>query len=143
LSIWQQETLAPVLGTNLFSYAGDSPTNASDPSGAFADPTAAIPQGLLEVGSGAALGTYPLDIPGILLATQGIRTANLLVNELIEADRKARRISREGPEYDSALFEAAGPMITLQVARAASALASIWLYEWKSAGTPSPCSTRR
>ncbi|HTR61326.1 MAG TPA: zinc dependent phospholipase C family protein [Candidatus Binataceae bacterium] len=76
-------------------------------------------------------------------AIDEIRTANLLVNELIEADRKARRISREGPAYDSALFEAAGPMLTLQVARAASALASIWLYEWKSAGTPSPCSTRR
>ena len=77
------------------------------------------------------------------VAIDEIRTANSLIPDLTEADRKARRISSEGPEYDAALFANAGPMLTLQVARAASALASIWLYEWKSAGSPSPCSGRR
>ena len=77
------------------------------------------------------------------VAIDEIRNANLLVHQLIEADRKASRVSREGPEYDAALFEAAGPMITLQVARAASTLASIWTYEWNQSGHPTICATRR
>jgi hypothetical protein len=31
------------------------------------------------------------------------------------------------------------PMIARQVADAASVLASIWLYEWKQAGSPAAC----
>jgi Zinc dependent phospholipase C len=77
------------------------------------------------------------------VAIDEIRSANSLVHDLIEADRKARRISSEGPEYDTTLFANAGPMITLQVARAASALASIWLYEWNQSGHPTVCSNRR
>jgi hypothetical protein len=77
------------------------------------------------------------------VAIDEIRTANSLIPDLTEADRKARRISREGPEYDTTLFANAGPILTLQVARAASALATIWLYEWKSAGSPSTCPGRR
>ena len=33
----------------------------------------------------------------------------------------------------------AQPMIAGQIARAASVLASIWIYEWKRAGSPVTC----
>ena len=33
----------------------------------------------------------------------------------------------------------AQPMIAGQIARAASVLASIWIYEWKRAGSPAAC----
>ncbi len=68
-----------------------------------------------------------------------IRAANSLVKELIEADRKARKVSRKNPKYAAALFSEAGPMLTGQIAQAASVLASVWLYEWKQAGGPSRC----
>ena len=89
-----------------------------------------------EVQVQAISGVWPV-------AIDEIRAANSLVERLIQADRKARRVSRLGPEYDTALFELAGPMLTLQVARAASTLASIWLYEWKSAGSQSACASHR
>ena len=56
----------PVFGTNLFSYAGNSPANATDPSGMF--PDGAVLAASFEVGGGY---TSALDIPGILMAWQG------------------------------------------------------------------------
>jgi hypothetical protein len=72
-----------------------------------------------------------------------IQIANSRLRELIQADRRARRAARKGPEYTESLFATAGPMFTQQVASAASTLASIWQYEWTTAGSPSACMTRR
>jgi hypothetical protein len=71
-----------------------------------------------------------------------IRAANSLISQLIEADRQARRVAREGPQYTAALFAAAGPLLTQQIARAASILVSIWQFECTSSGSPDTCSNR-
>jgi len=69
-----------------------------------------------------------------------IRDSNSHIPALLEADRAARRQSFGGRSaYDDALMSRARPMIVGQVARAASVLASIWLYEWKRAGSPAGC----
>jgi len=68
-----------------------------------------------------------------------IRGANSLVDQLLAADRKARKDADSRAQYDAELFSDAGTMITGQIADAASVLASIWLYEWKSAASPSAC----
>ncbi len=69
-----------------------------------------------------------------------IRDSNSHITELLKADRAARRqSSRSRSAYDDALMRRARPMIVGQIARAASVLASIWLYEWKRAGSPAGC----
>ncbi len=69
-----------------------------------------------------------------------IRDSNSHVSQLLQADRAARRQSSGGPgAYDDALMSRARPMLAGQIARAASVLASIWLYEWKRAGSPAGC----
>ncbi len=69
-----------------------------------------------------------------------IRDSNSHITELLKADRAARRqSSRSRSAYDDALMSRARPMIVGQIARAASVLASIWLYEWKRAGSPAGC----
>jgi len=59
----------PVFGTNLFSYAGNSPTNATDPSGM--DFIVNAPAMTAAMSDTADASTLPLDIPGILMAWQG------------------------------------------------------------------------
>jgi len=69
-----------------------------------------------------------------------IRDSNSHIQELLEADRSARRQSSGGQSaYDDAFMSRARPMIVGQIARASSVLASIWLYEWKRAGSPPRC----
>ena len=69
-----------------------------------------------------------------------IRDSNSHIPELLQADRAARRQSSGGRDaYDDALMSRARPMLAGQIARAASVLASIWLYEWKRAGSPPGC----
>ena len=77
------------------------------------------------------------------MAIDEIRNAHSYVDEIIEADRKARRVAHKGPRYTGLLFAQAGPMLTGQIAAAASALASIWLYEWKNAGSPNRCASSK
>jgi hypothetical protein len=64
-----------------------------------------------------------------------IRDSNSHIQELLQDDRAARKSS----DYDAALMSRAQPMIAGQIARAASVLASIWIYEWKRAGSPAAC----
>lgn len=66
-----------------------------------------------------------------------IRDSNSHIQELLQDDRAARQSS----DYDAAFMSRAQPMIAAQIARAASVLASIWLYEWKQAGSPVRCDT--
>jgi hypothetical protein len=81
-------------------------------------------------------------ISGVWPATIAeIGRANALVKQTIEADRKARKVSRKNPKYAKALFADAGPTLTRQVADAASTLASIYVYEWRAAGSPNRCTS--
>jgi hypothetical protein len=65
-----------------------------------------------------------------------------LVQPTIDADREARRAGYTSTEaYERALITEHGAMFATQVARGASALASMWIYEWKQAGSPERCSS--
>jgi hypothetical protein len=69
-----------------------------------------------------------------------IRDANGLVAAVIRDDRAARDAgdySRR--DYQRAVMHADGAMFARQIARAASVLASIWLYQWHRAGSPASC----
>ncbi len=68
-----------------------------------------------------------------------IRDANSHVGELINADRAAKSQGRRKSDYDRSLFADSRPMLVGQIARASSFLTSVWLYEWKQAGSPSTC----
>ncbi len=69
-----------------------------------------------------------------------IRDANALVGEVIREDRAARDQGAYGRDaYANAIVHADGPMLARQLARAASVLASLWLYDWSRAGKPDSC----
>jgi hypothetical protein len=70
-----------------------------------------------------------------------LRHSNALVATTFDADRGARAETgaKRGDEFDRALMRREMPMVAQQVAEAASVLASIWLYEWKQAGSPATC----
>jgi hypothetical protein len=69
-----------------------------------------------------------------------IRDANGLVGEVIRADRAARDAGDYGGrDYQRAVMDKDAAMFAHQIARAASNLASIWLYEWHRAGSPANC----
>ena len=69
-----------------------------------------------------------------------LRGAHALVNETIRLDRDARRSGGLGSrEYEQALMARGESMFARQIAQGASALASIWLLEWRQAGSPALC----
>ncbi len=69
-----------------------------------------------------------------------IRDANAVVGEVIREDRAARDQGAYAPQaYADTLVRADAPMLARQLARAATVLASIWLYEWNRAGKPDSC----
>ena len=70
-----------------------------------------------------------------------LRQSNPLVASTFDADRAARAETgaKRGDDFDRALMRRELPMIARQVAQASSVLASIWLYEWKQAGSPAGC----
>jgi hypothetical protein len=69
-----------------------------------------------------------------------IRDANGLVGEVIRDDRAARDQGAYGrADYRRVMMQEDSAMYARQIARAASVLASIWVFEWKRAGSPSRC----
>jgi Zinc dependent phospholipase C len=69
-----------------------------------------------------------------------IRDAHGLVGEAIRNDRAARDEGDfNGEPYRRELMHEEGAMVAGQIARAASVLGSIWLYEWRQAGNPAIC----
>jgi hypothetical protein len=69
-----------------------------------------------------------------------IRDAHGLVGEVIRNDRAARGEGYfTGEPYRRELMHEEGAMVAGQIARAASVLGSIWLYEWRQAGSPAVC----
>jgi len=93
------------------------------------------------LGAEAAPQVRTVDISGVWTLEIGeMRQSYGLVQAAIDADREARRAGGDGgPQYAHALIEQHGAMFATQLARGASALASIWLYEWKQAGSPDRC----
>jgi Zinc dependent phospholipase C len=72
-----------------------------------------------------------------------IREAHELVGDVIRNDRAARDEGDFGGQrYRHDIIHAEGPMLAGQIARAASVLGSIWLYEWRRANSPAICQTR-
>lgn len=72
-----------------------------------------------------------------------IRDANRLVAEVIRDDRAARDEGAFGGyEYQRTILREDGGLLARQLARAASVLGSIWLYEWRKAGSPAVCEGR-
>jgi hypothetical protein len=72
-----------------------------------------------------------------------IRDANGLVGEVIRDDRAVRDAGEyDHRDYQRAMMRQDAAMFARQIARAASVLASIWLYEWHRAGSPTSCSAR-
>jgi len=75
-------------------------------------------------------------------AIEEIRAANSHVDQLLEADRAARNSwHRNRAEYDRELLGRTHDVMVDQIAQAASVLASIWLLEWKQAGSAVTCRT--
>ena len=73
-------------------------------------------------------------------AVAEIRDANQLVGEVIREDRAARdQGAYDRGRYADAIMKQEAPMLAGQVARAASVLASLWLYDWTRAGKPDSC----
>lgn len=71
-----------------------------------------------------------------------IHDANRLIGEVLRDDRAARDAGAyRGREYQRALMNEDAAMFARQIARAASVLASIWLYEWRRAGSPGACAS--
>jgi hypothetical protein len=75
------------------------------------------------------------------VAIAEIRRAEALIPTITQADRAARATAppNDYHAYDRALMAQEAPLIATQIADASSVLASVWLYEWKSAGSPSAC----
>ncbi len=101
----------------------------------------AVDTEIRELSLSAERQTHLVEIDSVWqTAIAEIRNSNSHITELLEADRAARRQpSRARSAYDDALMSRERPMIVGQIARAASVLASIWLYEWKRAGSPAGC----
>ncbi len=65
-----------------------------------------------------------------------------LVQATIDADRSVRGAGyASSGAYGRALIGEHGAMFATQIARGASALASIWIYEWHQAGSPDQCAS--
>ncbi len=69
-----------------------------------------------------------------------IRDANGLVGQVIRDDRATRDAGNYGGRnYQRTVMHEDAAMFARQIARAASVLASTWLYEWHRAGSPTTC----
>ncbi len=83
-------------------------------------------------------------IAGVWPAAIGeISRSHALVRRIIADDRAARTAGGDNSAYADALFAHDSALFNGQIADAASTLASIWLYEWKQAGSPNVCTARQ
>jgi hypothetical protein len=104
----------------------------------------AVDDDIASLGEAARREAHPIPIESVWpVAISEIRDANSHVAEVLAADRTARAESpRRRGAYDIALLSRERPMIVGQLARGASVLASIWLYEWKQAGIAARCTNQ-
>jgi hypothetical protein len=101
----------------------------------------AVDHSLRELEPMAAREVHIEDINDVWTPTIAeIRDANGLVGAVIRDDRAARDAGAYGGrDYQHAVMREDAAMFARQIARAASVLASIWLYEWHRAGSPATC----
>jgi len=72
-----------------------------------------------------------------------IHDAHGLIAEMTRDDRSARDTAGyDTHEYQNVLMREDAALFAHQIARAASVLASMWLYEWRRAGSPATCAGR-
>jgi len=97
-----------------------------------------------EIERAAAPGVRVTEIAGVWPATIAeISRSHALVGRISADDRAARSAAGTGPAYGEALFADDAALFSTQIADAASTLASIWLFEWKQAGSPNRCAARQ
>jgi hypothetical protein len=89
-----------------------------------------------EVHIAAISGVWPAEIAEIWRAHE-------LVGRISADDRAARSAAGGGSAYTEALFADDAALFSMQIADAASTLASIWLFAWKEAGSPNRCAARQ
>jgi zinc dependent phospholipase C len=89
-------------------------------------------------------GVSPTEIVSVWSAAiDEIRDAHTHVDEVIKADRAARSSDGGNQDfYQTSITHQLQPLFEAQISRAASVLASIWLVEWKMAGSPATCSAQ-
>ena len=124
----------PLHSTEHFDgYAGDR--------GVHARIEAAVDRSLSELEPLASREVHLEQIADVWAPTIAeLHDANRLVGEVIRDDRAARDAGAyRGYEYQRALMDHDAAMFAGQIARAASLLGSIWLYEWQRAGSPAAC----
>lgn len=104
----------------------------------------AVDESITEVAATAATEVRVEDLHDVWTpAIAEIRDANGLVGEVIRNDRAARdQGAYRGADYRRAVMREDSAMYARQIARAASVLASAWLFEWKRAGSPNRCAPR-
>lgn len=96
-----------------------------------------------EIEHAAAPEVRVTEIAGVWpAAIAEISRSHALVNR-IAADDRAARSAGIGAAYTDAIFSRDSALFSGQIADAASTLASIWLYEWKQAGSPNRCTARQ
>jgi hypothetical protein len=103
---------------------------------------AAVDRNVRALGAQAAPQIRVIEISGVWpTEIAEMKDSYGLVRAVIDADRQARRAAAAAgiEAYDRALLSEHGAMFSTQIARGASALASIWLYEWKQAGSLDRC----
>jgi hypothetical protein len=105
---------------------------------------AAIDQSLSELEPIAAHKIHLEEINDVWApAIAEIHDAHALIGELTRDDRGARDAAgADFREYKRALMREDAALFAHQIARAASVLASIWLYEWHRAESPAMCGGR-
>ena len=74
----------------------------------------------------------------LALVRELLRESHSRIAPLLQADKEltAKWEGRFGPDFYRDMYERTGELATEQLARAAEATASLWLYAWQAAGRP-------
>ncbi|HYL60033.1 MAG TPA: hypothetical protein VEU51_14275 [Candidatus Acidoferrales bacterium] len=99
---------------------------------------------IASLGEAARGETHPIPVESVWPVTIAeIRRANSHIGEVLASDRAARAEAPRGhAAFSNDLIGRERPMIVGQLASGASVLSSIWLYEWKQAGSPAHCAAQ-
>jgi len=75
----------------------------------------------------------------LALVQELLRESHSRIDPILQADKEltAKWQGRFTPEFYGDLYQRTGELATEQLARAAEATASLWLYAWQAAGRPS------
>lgn len=104
----------------------------------------AVDYDIASLGEAARREAHPTAVESVWpVAIAEIRGANSHIGEVLASDRAARAGPRRSrAAFDNDLLSRERPMIVGQLASGASVLSSVWLYEWKQAGSPAHCTAQ-